>query len=221
MAKIHSNRTGCKDIFHAFLVENANYDGEWEIPRLIRENKKPEKLLAFSKAKRSKNYNAWIHFFEDDVIFERIWNSPKRYLSILSRFKGVITPDFSVYRDMPLVMQYWNIYRSRAIGYWLQRNGIFVIPNIRFGDERTYAVSCSGIEKHGTVAIGSYGCIKGTNDSLYFKEGLQYIVSNLEPNTMVVYGSIPDKIFKICNEKGVEIIQFDSDFSKSRIGVIH
>lgn len=29
------------------------------------------------------------------------------------RFNGVILPDFSLFRDMPLVMQMYNILRSR------------------------------------------------------------------------------------------------------------
>ena len=78
------------------------------------------------------------HFFEDDYLFERLWRNPKIYLPILKQYNGVILPDFSLYRDMPLVMQLWNIYRSRAIGCWLQSNGIKVIPDVRFGDERTY-----------------------------------------------------------------------------------
>lgn len=75
---------------------------------------------------------------EDDFLFERIWRNPRKYLEVLQRYEGVILPDFSLYRDMPLVMQLWNIYRSRAIGHWLQMNGVTVIPNIRYGDRRTY-----------------------------------------------------------------------------------
>ncbi len=97
---------------------------------IAKEIQKPIKLVAFSKAISSKEVDSWIHFYEDDNAFERIWNTPNKYLLIIKRFKGVITPDFSVYRDMPLVMQHWNIYRSRAIGYWLQENGVPVIPNI-------------------------------------------------------------------------------------------
>ena len=62
--------------------------------------------------------------YEDDYRFERIWRNPRQYLNVLKRYNGVILPDFSLYRDMPLVMQLWNIYRSRAIGFWLQLNGI-------------------------------------------------------------------------------------------------
>lgn len=219
MSSINSTRSGCKDVFHAFLVKNATYDGNLEIPCLAREIQKPIKLIAFSKSISSKEYDAWIHFYEDDAVFERIWNNPNKYLPIIKRFRGVIAPDFSVYRDMPLVMQQWNIYRSRSIGHWLQENGVFVIPNIRFGDERTYELSCTGIQKHGTIAVGSHGCIKLLSDRKYFIDGLAHIVNKLEPHTIVVYGAAPDKIFAPYKQKGIEVLQFDSDFMKSRKAV--
>ena len=131
MAHINSTRSGCRDVFHAFLVKDSKYEGSLEIPILDRTDKKPNKVILFSKAIKSKDYDCWVVFYEDDGSFERIWNNPRKYLPILKKFKGVICPDFSVYRDMPLVMQFWNIYRSHAIGRWLQDNGIDVIANVR------------------------------------------------------------------------------------------
>ena len=150
----NNTRSGCKDVFRSFLVRNATYDGNLEMPCIKSTDAIPNKLTVFSKAIRSKDFNSFVHFFEDDVEFERIWNAPNRYLPILRKFDGVITPDFSIYRDMPLVMQEWNTYRNRAIGHWLQENGITVIPNIRFSDERSYAFCCDGISKGGTIAVG-------------------------------------------------------------------
>ena len=43
---------------------------------------------------------------------------------------------------MPLVMQAWNTYRNRALAVWLQNNGIEVIPNVHFGDERGPRKAC-------------------------------------------------------------------------------
>lgn len=219
MAVLNSGRSGCSDVFHAFLVKNATYDSELEIPRLKREIYKPADLIAFSKVLRNKDFDAWVHFYEDDRVFEKLWNHPNRYLPTLKKFQGVITPDFSVYRDMPLVMQYWNIYRSRAIGSWLQENGIKVIPNIRFGDERTFDIACAGIQKHGVIAVGSHGCIKSLTDRSYFIRGLKYVIDLLEPHTLIIYGAAPDKIFEQYRDKGIEILQFDSDFKKSRKAV--
>lgn len=216
MSRINSTRSGCGDVFRAFLVKDATYDSKLEIPCLAMEKHKPIKLIAFSKAIRSTEFEAWVHFYEDDRIFERIWNKPCKYLGILKKFAGVITPDFSIYRDMPLVMQQWNVYRSRAIGYWLQENGVSVIPNIRFGDERTYELSCAGIQKHGTIAVGSHGCIKLLSERSYFVSGLEYVIDKIEPSTLVVYGTTPDKIFAPYKDRGIEVLQFDSDFMKSR-----
>ena len=120
---------------------------------------------------------------------------------------------------MPLVMQQWNIYRSRAIGHWLQENGTPVIPNIRFGDERTFELSCAGIKKHGVIAVGSHGCIRLLSERKYFINGLKYVVNILEPKTIVVYGATPDEVFAQYKEMGIEILQFDSDFMQSRKAV--
>ena len=219
MCKMNSTRNGCKDVFHAFLVKNATYDGDLEMPCIKSVDKVPNKLIVFSKAIRSKDFNGFVHFFEDDVNFERIWNHPNKYLPILKRFDGVITPDFSLYRDMPLVMQEWNTYRSRAIGHWLQENGITVIPNIRFADERSYSFCCDGIAKGGTIAVGSHGCIKVKVERAYFEKGLSEIVHKLEPKRIIVYGKAPDSIFGKYINSGIEICQYDSDFSLNRKAV--
>ena len=41
------------------------------------------------------------------------------------------TPDFSTYQDFPEPLKVYNTYRMRAFGYWLTKNGIKVINNIR------------------------------------------------------------------------------------------
>lgn len=121
---------------------------------------------------------------------------------------------------MPLAMQIWNIYRSRAIGHWLQTNGVMVIPNIRFGDRRTYRICCDGIAKKCTIAVGTYGTIKQKIDRDIFAKGLDIIVKQLYPTVIVVYGSAPESIFKKYKELGIKIIQFDSDYAASRREVV-
>lgn len=117
MSSINKERTSCRDVFNAFLVTLATYSGIYEFPKLNPTQHIPNKVIAFSKAISCNDYNQWVHFYEDDYLFERLWKNPKKYIEILKRYKGVILPDFSLYRDMPLAMQIWNIYRSRAIGF--------------------------------------------------------------------------------------------------------
>ena len=95
------------DVFHSFLVENADYEGCIELPAIKTSNSVPNRVVTFSRAmeKGMTDFDKWVMFYEHDVNFERLWNNPKAYLSKLKKFKGVISPDFSLYRNMPLVMQ--------------------------------------------------------------------------------------------------------------------
>ena len=193
MAKENGKRGGCVDVFHASLLEKASYAGEYDFPVLKEEHEVPRRIITFSKALREKqNFHQWVCFYEDDFLFERIWNSPNRYLNLLSKFDGVITPDFSVYYDMPYAMQIWNIFRARTIGAWLQSKGIKVIPNIRFGDNRTFDICCDGISRHGTIVIGTLGCIKDKGYRKVFDSGVRYVAERLKPETIVFYGAVPE-----------------------------
>ncbi len=219
MAINNSARNGCKDVFHSFLVRDAEFAGNLELPVLKPSYSVPEKVISFSKAIRSNDYDCWVHFYEDDVNFIRIWNNPLKYLPILKKFKGVISPDFSLYRDMPLVMQQWNIYRNRAVAHWLQANGVDVIPNIRFADNRTYDDCCVGIEKHSVIAIGTHGCVKVRQDRQFLMEGLDHVVKQLEPAVIVVYGTAPSYIFDKYIKMGIRIVQFQSEYHLTRKAV--
>lgn len=220
MSKVNSTRKGCKDVFNAFLVAFATYAGIFEFPVINPTYWIPNNLISFSKCLSSKSFDFWVHFYEDDYLFERIWRNPSKYLGILKRFEGVILPDFSIYRDMPLVMQLWNIYRSRAIGCWLQRNGVKVIPNIRFGDKRTYRICCEGISRNCVISVGSHGNLKNCIDRKIFLEGLDVIVKRLQPKVIIVYGATPEKYFKKYIDAGIQIIQFDSNYATSHKEVV-
>ena len=206
------------DVFRSFLVHNADYAGYIELPKIRTSSLLPEKVVTFSKAMRQgyKDFDCWVVFYEYDDNFERLWHNPKKYINKLKKFKGVIAPDFSLYRNMPLVMQMWNTYRGRALAAWLQDNGIEIIPNIRFNDERTYDFCFDGIERDKTVAVGTHGCIKKKADKEIFKNGLAELVKRLSPKNIIVYGAAPDSIFKPYRDMGINIIVFESEFAKSR-----
>lgn len=211
--KMQSNRSGCKDVFKAFLVKNAKYEGKLEIPAIKGIKDIPNKLISFIDAMKNstKDYNQWVHFYIDDFHFIKIWNRPKDFIDRLKKFNGVILPDFSVYRDMPLVMQYFNIYRSRAIGNFLQSNGIRVIVNIRYGDERTYECSCLGAPHKSIIAIGTNGTVKNKVDRAFLDKGFDYVVKTLEPKTIVIYGGITKHIKEVCDTHNTKIVNFRSE----------
>ena len=53
-----------------------------------------------------------------------------------------------------------------------------------------------GLPKHSIVSIGTYRCIQSKINKHYFKEGLRAMLDELEPEVVLVYGSMPDSIFK-------------------------
>ena len=191
-----------KDVFNSFLVRNATYDGKEEIPRITTSNLLPEKVISFSKAINRKEYDSWIHFYEHDSVFECFWRNPQRYLPIIKQYKGIISPDYSLYYDMPLNMQVWNTYRGKALACWLQENGVEVIPNVRWGDERSFTTvelpekfAFLGVPKNSIVSIGTYGCIMSRENKEYFRKGLSAMLDELSPEVVLVNGGMPESIF--------------------------
>lgn len=206
------------DVFNAWLIRGAVFDGDWEMPCIATTDKLPEKceLIPFDKIRPNTDRNQWVHFYAHDHTFEKLWNSPQNYLEKLQSFQGVISPDYSLYRDMPLAMQLWNTYRNRALGSWLSMNGVPVIPNVRWADERSYDFCFDGLAKGSTVAIGTHGCVKSRDDKHFFKQGLEEMLNRLSPHTVVVYGAAPTSIFSSCVDAGIRMIEIPSLFDASR-----
>lgn len=192
------------DGFRADLVTKAVFDGILEIPTINKPDKYiiPTGLVPFSCRHRCKDSEAFIMFYEHDIRFTEVLTVTDQFLDEFKAFAGIISPDCSLYRDMPLCLQIANIYMNRAIGHFLQKQGLYVVPNIRWGDERTYSTcilpekaAFLGVEKHSIVSIGTYGCIQGGNNQHHFRNGLIAMLEALEPEIVLVYGRMPDSIF--------------------------
>ena len=107
------------------FVIGAEFDGIFEMPIIKRPKKViiPENLVPFSKMDKVDPKAFAVCEYENDVEFKDILVHPDEYIEIMKKYQGFISPDCSVYRDMPLAIQIINIYRSRAIGYCLSNCG--------------------------------------------------------------------------------------------------
>lgn len=142
-------------------------------------------------------------FYEHDFHFRDFVSVPQNYMGELKKVQIISTPDCSLYRDMPLWAQIANIGVNRSIGYYLQEQGKYVIPNVRWGDERTYsrkyfdsAPAFAGVPKNSIVSIGTYGCSRTREDKYYLEAGLDSMLSELNPQVVIVYGSYNPRIFE-------------------------
>lgn len=185
------------------FVKGADFDGIFEIP-IIKKPKRfiiPDNLVPFSKMEKADPKTFAVCEYENDREFRDILLNPDSYIEILKQYRGFISPDCSIYRDMPLAIQVTNIYRNRAIGYCFQKHGVYVIPCVRWGDERTYTtkflsekIAFLGVEKHSIVSVGFYGQLKDRVNRYYFEAGMDAMMETLEPKIVLVYSKMPDEI---------------------------
>lgn len=69
---------------------------------------------------------------------------------------------------MPRVLQIYNVYRSRTVGYYLNKLGFRVVANGKWNDDISYSYCFSGIELGSVVAVSTLGCLKSKDDKTFF-----------------------------------------------------
>ena len=204
-----------RGLLNTDLIEGMSPSGSMELPAIFRTNARPDDLISFDKAITNHEYGQWVHFFIHDIQFQRIWRNPWRYLPILVRFKGVISPDFSIFWSYPRYKQLESVSHSREIGAWLQRNGVSVIPCVRWGKKNTFDFAFDGIEPGGTIAVGTVGVMREKEARKVFEEGFGPMLEAVTPKCIVVYGSRKSAVFADAEEHGIEIVQFDTNTAKA------
>lgn len=200
------------DGMNSELVRGTYFDGYLGIPTISKPDRFiiPADIIPFTKRERVEAPDVAVGFYEMDTEFAKVLTSPEDYIEEFCRqplvtpesVKPVLSPDCSLYRDAPLAVQITNVYRNRAIGYYYQSRGAYVIPQVRWGNELTYTtkvlpekVAFLGVEKNSIVAIGTYGCFKTRDDKYHFEAGLAAMMETLEPEIVLVYGSMNPKVF--------------------------
>lgn len=72
-----TDRKENKDVFHAYLTKNAIYAGDEEIPCVKTSNLLPEKVISFSKAMTSSDYDSWI-LFTNTIVSSRDYGTIRK-----------------------------------------------------------------------------------------------------------------------------------------------
>ncbi len=179
-----------RDVFHAWMLQGAEYAQPLGMPKLAPVRVDPDKLIAFSDAMSPKwhGFDCFVHFFEDDCRIERFWNNPKAYVNKLSKFQGVIGLDYSVCWDFPVALKDYNHWRNSVCTHWLQQQLFCAVPQARCEDTN-YKSVLAGFPKHSTIAIGARSMVRRLDDRAILKKSVEHIVDFLEPANILWYGS--------------------------------
>lgn len=215
-------KTPYDDGYQDHLVDGANFLGEEGIVELLNLNnvEVPRKVIPFNKIRTTRNKRCYVHFYIHDKCFKQIFTHTNKYLDLLKQFDGVISPDPTIIIGKSKCLHATSTYMNRAVAYYLQKQGIPVIPNVRWGDENTYEFAFLGVRKHSIVAISTHGCIKRDSSSdnylrNCFKKGLAEMIKRLEPEKVLVYGYMPDEIFGGFYNL-TQFVRYPSEFEETR-----
>ena len=208
-----NERHRTNDAYNLDLVDIENSTNDfWQMPIIKNDNFIPTDLIGFNYAKSSNNKKTGIHFYLDDYQFERLWNNPSEYIDILSEYECILSPDFSLYLDMPMPMKIWNIYRSRQIGAYYQSMGIKVIPTLSWAEKETFEFCFKGIPKGSVVSVSTIGVKQNKEALQIWKDGMDAMIKEIEPKTILIYGG------KLDYDYGdIEVIYFENKVTERMI----
>ena len=195
-----------RDVFHAWMLEGAEYAKPLGMPKLAPVHVDPERLVAFSDAMGSKwrDFDCFVHFFEDDCVIERFWNNPKAYIGKLGRFQGVIGLDYSVCWDFPPALKNYNHWRNSVCTYWMQQQLPCAVPQGRCEDD-DYLSVLAGFPRRSTIAIGARSMVRDRDDRAVLVKSVKHIVDLLEPENLLWYGSDQYGVADYPRSKGIPV----------------
>lgn len=182
-----------------FLRNQFKGDGVFEIPKIEKEEIELEniELIGYDKL-NEKETDKIVHFFLDDYKFEVIWNDPEPRIEKLKKHKAVLSPNYSIYTEMPLSLKVYNTFRSRWCGAYLQSKGIKVIPTVVWGEPNTFWFCFDGIAHGSVVAVSTLGVRK---EKALFMQGYNELIRKVKPKAVICYGEpfeeMQGKIIKI------------------------
>lgn len=175
-------------------LEKRIFDGvgPYNIPEIEPEEYVECKYIRFIEAQKIENREeVGVHFFIDDFHFDKIWNQFSRYMNMLSKFKAVLTPDWSVYTDWPVAVNIWNHYKKHYVGAYLQSMGVRIYPTIEWSDKDSYKWCFDGEPVNSCVAISSTGTQKDIEARKLFIYGYDAMLERLQPKTIMFWGTLP------------------------------
>jgi hypothetical protein len=211
-----SNRRDRCDVSNFRLLDGLTLVGPHDIPKIGPCRLVPSKMIVFSEAMRMRRADpdAWVHFYEDDYRFQRLWRAPETYFPRLRSFAGVVSPDFSLYRNMPAADRIHNTHRNQLLGARLQTDGANVIANVRLSGRASIPYALAGAPRNSTIALGLHGCTKNKSNRRHVVEEIALICHELAPANLVAYGSAAYGVLDYPLELGIPVHTFPSDTFK-------
>ena len=139
-----------------------------------------------TKANDEENKHRTIHFFTYDWLFDSVYEKPENAMEKLDQYYALLTPEFSMYSDMPIARQIDSVFKNRWCGAFWQKQGMIVIPTISWGSDASFEFCFDGVEEGCVVAVSTY---MRENCKSAFMYGYNKMIEKIKPSAIICYGN--------------------------------
>ena len=169
-----------------FLRYQFARDGTFEMPMIKRTKISLDdiELIGYDKLNEGQT-DKIVHFFLDDYKFEVLWKDPEPRVEKLKEYRAILSPQFSMYTEMPVAVQIHQVFKSRWCGAYFQSKGLKVIPSLVWGEADTFWFSFDGIDVGSVVAVSTIGM---RTEKQLFMAGYQEMLRRIKPKAIICYG---------------------------------
>lgn len=169
-----------------FLRNQFARDGTFEMPviKKTKLNLDNIELIGYDKLNEEQTSKI-VHFFLDDYKFEVLWKDPEPRIERLREYRAILSPQFSMYTEMPVAVQIYQTFKNRWCGAYFQSKGLKVIPSLVWGEADTYWFSFDGIDEGSIVAVSTIGM---RTEKALFMAGYKEMLRRLKPQAIICYG---------------------------------
>lgn len=169
-----------------FLRNQFVRDGTFEMP-VIKKTKldlETIELIGYDKLNEGQT-DKIVHFFLDDYKFEILWKDPEPRIEKLKEYRAILSPQFSMYTEMPVAVQIYQVFKSRWCGAYFQSKGLKVIPSLVWGEADTFWFSFDGVNEGSVVAVSTVGM---RTEKQLFLAGYKEMLRRIKPKAIICYG---------------------------------
>lgn len=193
-----SSRWGIPDMRLDMIPDDIEVSGIWA----ARDDEvKPGMLYLWGSNKFPADVKGGLcAFYVDDERFESVCREFKATVDAAEmlkarNFAAAISPNWSLWRDMPHAVMVYRTYCVRWTARYWQEMGLKVVPDINWADEQSYEFCFDGIPRGAPVAsiqcrTTNTGTPQFAESKKFFLKGLKAALERIAPKRLLIYGGV-------------------------------
>ena len=120
-----------KSVRNEFLYHGKS-DGKYDFPIIKKQNIDISKIKFLSYCDTTPNdadnRDKTVHFFTHDWKFDKVYDDAEKEADKLSGYYCLLSPDFSLFTDMPLALQIESVFKNRWCGAYCKAKVFGLYP---------------------------------------------------------------------------------------------